>query len=98
MATSFPTSLDVLTNPNAAGGDRLDTPAVLHDGQHANANDAIEALQAKVGIDGNSAVTSTTPVFVGNAAPSSPPAKYMWIQTLLGSSLTDLSIWVEDGT
>lgn len=54
MATSFPTSLDSLTNPTSTDT----TTAVDHAAQHANANDAIEALQTKVGIN-SSAVTST---------------------------------------
>jgi hypothetical protein len=54
MATNFPTSLDSLTNPTSTDG--LDNPS--HSAQHANANDAIEALEAKVGID-NSAVTTS---------------------------------------
>lgn len=54
MSTSFPTGLDSFTNPT--GSDKLNDPD--HADQHANANDAIEALQAKVGID-SSAVTSS---------------------------------------
>lgn len=54
MPTNFPTSLDALTNPVA--GDSLSSPS--HAGQHTNVNDAIEALQAKVGVD-NSAVTTS---------------------------------------
>lgn len=54
MATNFPTSLDALTNPQAT--DSLTSPS--HSAQHANANDAIEALEAKVGVNG-SAVTSS---------------------------------------
>ena len=54
MATNFPTSLDALTNPVA--GDSLSSPS--HAGQHANANDAIEALQAKVGVDSSAVTTS----------------------------------------
>lgn len=54
MTTNFPTSLDSLTNPTS--GDTLDSPD--HAGQHANANDAIEALQAKVGAN-SSAVTAS---------------------------------------
>jgi len=54
MATNFPTSLDTLTNPSAT--DTLDSPP--HDEQHADANDAIEALQAKVGVDGSAVTTS----------------------------------------
>ncbi len=54
MATNFPTSLDSLTNPQ--GTDSV--AAVSHATQHANANDAIEALEAKVGAN-NSAVTTS---------------------------------------
>ena len=54
MATSFPAGLDSLTNPSS--GDSLSSPS--HSAQHANVNDAVEALQAKVGVDG-SAVTSS---------------------------------------
>ena len=54
MATNFPASLDTLTNPSAT--DTLDSPP--HDEQHADANDAIEALQAKVGVDGSAVTTS----------------------------------------
>jgi hypothetical protein len=54
MATNFPTSLDALTNPQ--GTDSVQ--AVPHAAQHANANDAIEALQAKVGINGSTNAAS----------------------------------------
>ena len=56
MPTNFPTALDDFTNPTAA--DNLNTPAVLHSAQHANLNDAVEALQAKVGADGSAVATS----------------------------------------
>ena len=49
MATTFPTSLDVLNNPQ--GTDSVQ--AVPHAAQHADANDAIEALQSKVGVNGS---------------------------------------------
>ena len=54
MATNFPTSLDSLTNPSS--GNTLNSPS--HSTQHANANDAIEVLEAKVGVN-NSAVTTS---------------------------------------
>lgn len=54
MATNFPTSLDALTNPSS--GDALSSPS--HSAQHTNANDAIEALQAKVGINSSAVTTS----------------------------------------
>jgi butyrate kinase len=54
MATSFPSGLDSFTNPTAV--DTLDSPP--HDTQHTDANDAIEALEAKVGVDGSAVTTS----------------------------------------
>ena len=54
MATSYPASLDSFTNPTAV--DTLDSPP--HDTQHADANDAIEALEAKVGADSSAVATS----------------------------------------
>jgi hypothetical protein len=54
MATNFPTSLDALTNPS--GTDSMSSPS--HAGQHADANDAIEALQAKVGVNSSAVATS----------------------------------------
>ena len=54
MATNFPASLDSLTNPSSS--DPLNNPS--HSAQHANANDAIEALEAKVGIDGSANTSS----------------------------------------
>lgn len=45
MATNFPTDLDVLVNPQP--NDSVE--AVPHSKQHADANDAIEALEIKVG-------------------------------------------------
>lgn len=54
MATNFPTSLDTLTNPTST--DTLNSPS--HASQHANANDAIEALQAKVGANSSAVQTS----------------------------------------
>lgn len=67
MATNFPTSLDTLTNPTSTDG--LDNPS--HSDQHANANDAIEALEAKVGVN-SSAVTTSLDYLVTQAnAPGS---------------------------
>lgn len=49
MAISFPNGLDTFNNP--AGTDHLDTPAVKHSVQHSNINDAIEAIEEKLGVD-----------------------------------------------
>jgi hypothetical protein len=46
VASNFPTSLDNFTNP--ASGNTLDSPS--HSLQHSDINDAVEALEAKLGI------------------------------------------------
>lgn len=56
MPTNFPGGLDSLPNPSDATN--LDEPGYLHADQHANANDAIEALEGKLGIDFSSTTTS----------------------------------------
>ena len=74
MAITYPTSLDTFTNPTSA--DTLASPD--HATQHANINDAVEALEAKVAI-GNTVLgtyTAYTPTFpagvtVGNGTFSS---------------------------
>lgn len=56
MSTNFPTSLDTFTTP--AGNTTLGGSAPTHTSLHTNEGDAIEALQAKVGVD-NSVVTTS---------------------------------------
>ena len=54
--TNFPTTLDAFLNPSAAT--TMDAAGFEHDAQHANVNDAVAALQAKVGINGSSDTNS----------------------------------------
>lgn len=56
MATNFPASLDSFTNPTSS--DPTNSTSVPHAAQHANANDAIEALEAKVGVNSSAVATS----------------------------------------
>ena len=56
MASNFPSSLDNFTNPTA--DDSLNSPTVPHADQHSDLNDAVEALQAKVGADSSAVATS----------------------------------------
>ena len=65
MATNYPTSIDAFTNP--ASTDAQNSPS--HSLQHANANDAIEAIEAKVGI-GNSTAGSAPVGYVLTAVTS----------------------------
>jgi len=46
MATNFPGSLDSFSNPSSSS--TLDSPS--HAAQHANINDAMEAVQTKLGV------------------------------------------------
>lgn len=58
MAINYPTSLDSFPNPQST--DLMDnaSPTLDHWTQHANVNDAVEALEAKVGADGSAVTTS----------------------------------------
>lgn len=55
---NYPSSLDSFPNPQST--DLLDnaSPTLDHWTQHANVNDAVEALEAKVGADGSAVTTS----------------------------------------
>jgi hypothetical protein len=67
MTTNFPTSVDSFPDPTAT--DRLDNPP--HDVLHTNVNSAVEALQAKVGVD-SSAVTTSHDYKIAQLEGSSP--------------------------
>lgn len=82
-ATSFPASLDSFTNPSATDS----TATVSHSGQHSNANDAIEALQAKVGIDG-SAVNTTHDFKLSGVADGDYACSLTGTETLTNKTLT----------
>ncbi len=56
MASNFPTSLDNFTNPSS--GNTLDSPS--HSLQHSDINDAVEALEAKLGIGASPAGSATS--------------------------------------
>ena len=82
MATNFPTSLDSLTNPTS--GDALNSPS--HAGQHADANDAIEALQAKVGVN-SSAVNTSIDYWINNTGVTLTGAQTLTNKTINGAIL-----------
>jgi hypothetical protein len=56
VAINFPTSLDNFTNPSS--GNTLDSPS--HSLQHSDINDAVEALEAKLGIGASPAGSATS--------------------------------------
>lgn len=91
-ATSFPTSLDSLTNPS--GTDSVAT--VSHSSQHSNANDAIEAIEAKVGT-GASTPTANT-VFFGNGVGTSAWSATPSLTTLTLSGLGTFGSFISNAS
>jgi hypothetical protein len=87
MAINFPSSLDTLSNPT--GSDLLEnaTSALDHDVQHSNANDAIEALEAKVGAN-SSAVTTSHDYKLSGVTGSDKAASKTGTETLTNKTLT----------
>ena len=78
--SNYPTSLDSLVNPNS--GDT--TAAVDHAAQHSNANDAIEALEAKLGI--GASVAASGKLLRGTGAGSSAWDKDAPTGTIVGTT------------
>lgn len=87
MAITFPTTLDSLPNPT--GSDLMEnaTAALDHDVQHSNVNDAVEALEAKVGING-SAVTTSHDYKLSEVTGSDKAVGKTATQTLTNKTLT----------
>lgn len=56
MAINYPTSLDTFTNPTSS--DAMNSVTVPHATQHSDLNDAVEALEAKVGVNSSAVATS----------------------------------------
>lgn len=81
MSTNFPTSLDSFTNPTAT--QKLNNPS--HSSQHTNENDAITAIETKVGVD-SSAVATTIDYLLKNTASSDPGHKHTF------SSLSNFTV------
>lgn len=87
MAINFPTALDTITNPTAT--DYLNSPS--HAGQHADANDAIEAIQAKLGINA-SAVTTSHDYKLSGVTGTDKAASLTGTEALSNKTLTSPSI------
>ncbi len=73
MTSNFPTSLDNLDPTRGTDSDRLSSPN--HVTHHTNEDDAIEALEAKVGVDG-SAVTTSLDYKLKSTSSSNPGHKH----------------------
>lgn len=91
MAINYPTSLDNFINPT--GTDLLENSnaALDHDVQHSNANDAIEALQAKVGVN-SSAVTTSHDYKLSEVTSTDKAVGKTATQTLTNKTLTSPTV------
>ena len=71
MTTAFPGAIDAFTNPTAS--DPLDSVTVPHAAQHANINDAVEAIETAIGTTGTPVLAKlASPTFTGT--PAAPTA------------------------
>lgn len=75
MSSIYPTSLDAFNNPTSTSN--LNSSGVEHHLQHSDANDAIEAIETRIGIIGSANVdsidyqlTQLQPKLVFTGAPS----------------------------
>jgi hypothetical protein len=78
MSSNFPSSLDTLTTPS--GSSTLGGSSPSHTTLHTNEGDAIEALEAKVGVD-NSAVTTSLDYRVNQLEDSTDTASVVVVDT-----------------
>lgn len=79
MSTIFPANLDAFNNPTTSSN--LNSPGVEHNLQHSDANDAIEAIETKLGVNNSTDVNSVDyklrqlqSKFVTTGAPASATA------------------------
>lgn len=86
MASNFPNNIDTITNPNST--DSLSNPS--HSDQHIIANTAIEALEAKVGIDNSTDPNSLD--YKVTDAQSQIAALASSVQTLGGNTVEVLGL------
>lgn len=87
MPINFPTSLDTFTNPNSTDN----TATFGHAALHTDINDAVEALQAKVGVNG-SAVNTSHDFKLSGVADGDYAASLAGVETLTNKTLTTPTI------
>lgn len=74
MSTLFPTAFDNFTNPS--GSDATNATVRTHSQQHGDLNDAVEAIQLRLGIDGVVGTPERIRHEVEHAAMGSPGYRY----------------------
>ena len=87
MATSYPTGLDSFNNPGPTT--KQDAVGYEHDVQHANANDAIEAIETELGLSPSGTYATVAErldatedeVVYQATQPVNPPAGQLWVDS-----------------
>lgn len=87
MSTNFPTSLDTFTNPSGTDLVSSEIGTRTHSEFHSDNNDALEALEAKVGVD-SSAVTTSHDYKLSGVTGSDKAASKTGTETLTNKTLT----------
>lgn len=95
MTTQFPTNLDSFTNPGAGDLTSAEIGGRTHSEFHADVNDAIEALEAKVGAD-SSAVTTSHDYKLSGVTGSDKAASKEGTELLKNKKLEDSTTTIVD--
>ena len=94
MATNYPGSLDSFTNPTS--GNSLDSPS--HSSQHSDTNDAIEAIEIKLGIGVSSAGSATSGQVLTKGATNTSWASITSLSNATISGGTVTGTYISGGT
>lgn len=87
MAITYPTTIDNLTNPTGSDKVSAEVGGRKHADFHADTNDILEALEAKVGVD-SSAVTTSHDYKLSEITTTDKAVGKTAIQTLTNKTLT----------
>lgn len=105
MSINYPNSIDTLSNPIGTDKVNNSVAGLKHSVQHSNANDAIEALEAKVGVDGSAVTTSHdfklseivgADKAVGKTATQTLTNKTLTAPTITGLDIADNEFLIHD--
>jgi hypothetical protein len=94
MATNFPTSLDTFTNPNS--GNTLDSPS--HSVQHSDINDAVEAIEAKLGVGSSTAGSATAGYALVNTSGGTTAYSLLGVSGLSSGTAVADTVLTADGS